>query len=321
MENLVKNSNKENKETKNPKISIGLPIYNSQKFIRKRLENILVQTFNDFELIISDNASTDDSVKICKEFMEKDSRIKLYVQDKNIGQFNNYNFVLEQSHGEYFIWAAADDLLLPEFLEKNSHILETKKNVVTSVSKLRMFGDFTENLKKNQNDSTITKIEKKIKTKLSHMDCYPISGNYEKRVNDFLKTCRHSQVFYGLHRTNAIKKCVTDNFIMGFDTFYALSLLRYGNIHVIEDKLMEVFDGGDSRSGMFGLWKMAGYRWYKILYPWLPTTNMFKKEIGTKLFLKNINFFIKLNFSGWISLSVSIIRKLRDMWNGKCGKK
>ena len=84
MENWIKYSNQKiREESKNPEISIGLPIYNSEKFIRKRLENILSQTFNDFELIISDNASTDDSVKICKEFMEKDSRIKLYVQDEN----------------------------------------------------------------------------------------------------------------------------------------------------------------------------------------------------------------------------------------------
>ena len=137
-----------NKNLKHPKISIGLPIYNGEKFLRKRIENLLSQTFTDFELIISDNASTDNSVKICKEFMKKDSRIKLHIQDHNIGQFRNYNFVLDQSYGEYFTWTAADDLLLPEFLEKNLHILETKKNVVTSVSRLRMFGNFTDTLKK-----------------------------------------------------------------------------------------------------------------------------------------------------------------------------
>ena len=300
------------KEIKYPKVSIGLPIYNAEKFLRKRIENLLAQTFTDFELIISDNSSTDNSLTICREFAQRDSRIKLHVQEKNIGQLKNFNFVLEKAIGEYFVWVAADDLLLPKFLEKNVNILETKSNLVTSVSKLKMFGEFTENLKKNQDDSTITKIEKKIKKKLSHMDCYPISGSYEKRVCDFLKTCRHSQVFYGLHRTDAIKKCVINNFIMGFDTFYALSLLRYGEIYVVNDVLMEVYDGGDSRSGMFGLWKMLGKKWYEILYPWIPTTNMFRKQIGIKLFLKNIGFFIKLNFSGWFSLSVAIIRKLRD---------
>ena len=176
-----------NKNLKHPKISIGLPIYNGEKFLRKRIENLLEQTFTDFELIISDNASTDNSVKICKEFMKKDSRIKLYKQDHNIGQFNNYNFLLENTLGKYFLWVAVDDLLLPEFLEKNLHILETKQNVVTSISKLKMFGDFTNSTKEDQNDSIKQRIVNKIKRKISHMDCFPVVGEYDDKINDFLK--------------------------------------------------------------------------------------------------------------------------------------
>ena len=315
MENLVKNSNKENKETKNPKISIGLPIYNSQKFIRKRLENILVQTFNDFELIISDNASTDDSVKICKEFMEKDSRIKLYVQDKNIGQFNNYNFILDHVLGEYFIWIAADDLLSPEFLEENFNVLKADKKIVTSVSKLKMFGEFTNNLEEKKK-SIFKKIENKIKTRAAYMDCFPVSGEYNDRVSKFFKKCRHSQVFYGLHRTEAIKKCIITKPFIGQDTFYALSLLRYGEIHVIDDVLMNVFDGGDSRSGnMIKIVKMVNSDWYGVIFPWMPMTLHCKKQLGINLFLKNIGFFIKLNVSGCFSYMITIFRILRDKMN------
>ncbi len=300
------------RESKYPKISIGLPIYNAEKFIHKRIENLLAQTFTDFELIISDNASTDDTVKICKEFVKKDFRIKLYTQDHNIGQFRNYNFVLEQSHGEYFIWVAVDDLLLPEFLEKNLHILETKKNVVTSISKLRMFGDFTNNIREDQNDSIIQKIMKKIKKHMSRMDCFPVSGEYNDRVNKFFKNCRHSQVFYGIHRTDAIKKCVISEPFLGQDTFYALSLLKYGDIHVIEDTLMEVFDGGDSRAGdMIKISKMTSDKWYRVIFPWLSFTINCKKQIGLILFIKNINFFIKLYFSGLISLTITILRKIK----------
>jgi len=201
MENWIKYTNKEIKgKSKNPEISIGLPIYNGEKFIRKRLENILSQTFNDFELIISDNASTDDSVKICKEFMEKDSRIKLYVQDKNIGQFNNYNFILDHVLGKYFLWIAADDLLSPKFLEKNFNVLEADEKIVTSVSKLKMFGEFTNILEEKRNNTFLKKIENKIKTRAAYMDCFPVSGEYNDRVSKFFKKCRHSQVFYGLHR-------------------------------------------------------------------------------------------------------------------------
>ncbi|MDC0522183.1 glycosyltransferase family 2 protein [Nitrosopumilus sp.] len=315
MESLVKSQNKENKrKIKYSKISIGLPIYNAEKLIRQKIENLLEQTFIDFELIISDNASTDDTVKICKEFMKKDSRIKLYEQDHNIGQFNNFNFVLEKSSGEYFAWTAADDLLLPEFLEKNLHILETKKNVVTSVSRLRMFGNFTDTLKKNENDSLLKKIKIKILNRSAYMDCFPVSGKYEDKVTDFLKNCRHSQVFYGLHRCEYIKKCIVFESFIGFDTFYALSLLRYGDIHVIDDILMEVSDGGDSRKkGMIGISKMVNEGIYRYFFPWLPITTYSRKNIGTKLFLKNINFFIKLNISGLFSFCIDVLRKLRTL--------
>ena len=303
-------------ETAYPKISIGLPIYNSEKFIRKRIENILLQTFRDFELIISDNASTDNSVRICEEFMERDSRIKLHVQEQNIGQFDNFNFVLKKSKGKYFTWAAADDIILPEFLEKNFNILETKKNVVTSASKLKMFGEFTDSLEVKKNDSVLVKIMKKIKTHVSYMDCFPVSGKYEKKVCDFLKNCRHSQIFYGLHRTDAIKECIISESFVGFDTFYALCLLRYGDVFVIDEVLMEVFDGGDSRDGdMVKISKMLNKQWYGIIFSWIPMTRLCRNEMGLRLFLKNIGFFIKLNLSGALSHLISILRKLRRLTN------
>ena len=302
-----------NKNLKHPKISIGLPIYNGEKFLRKRIENLLSQTFTDFELIISDNASTDNSVKICKEFMKKDSRIKLYEQDHNIGQFNNYNFLLKNTLGKYFLWVAVDDLLLPEFLEKNLHILETKKNVVTSISKVKMFGDFTNSTKEDQNDSIVQKNMKKIKKYTSRMDCFPVTGKYDYKISNFFKNCRHSQVFYGMHRTDAIKKCVVTEPFLGQDTFYALSLLRYGDIYVIEDVLMEIFDGGDSRAGdMIKISKMTSNKWYRVISPWVSMTINCKKQIGMKLFVKNISFFIKLNLSGWISLIITILRRLKQ---------
>ncbi len=317
MENWVKFSNQKIKEeSKNPKISIGLPIYNSQKFIRKRLENILSQTFSDFELIISDNASTDDSVKICKEFMEKDLRIKLYVQNENIGQFNNYNFILNHVLGKYFIWIAADDLLSPKFLEKNFNVLEADKKIVTSVSKLKMFGEFTNDLEEKKNNAIFKKIEIKIKTRAAYMDCFPVSGEYNDRVSKFFKKCRHSQVFYGLHRTEAIKKCIITKSFIGQDTFYALSLLRYGEIHVIDDVLMEVFDGGDSRGGnMIKIVKMLNSDWYGAIFPWIPMTLHCKKQLGINLFLKNSGFFIKLNLSGCFSYMITIFRILRNKMN------
>lgn len=92
-----------------PKVSIGMPVYNGEKYIRKALDSLLAQTFTDFELIISDNDSTDKTRLICEEYCDLDKRIHYFSQPKNIGPYNNFLFVLNQASGKYFMWAAHDD--------------------------------------------------------------------------------------------------------------------------------------------------------------------------------------------------------------------
>lgn len=101
----------------NPKVSIGMPVYNGEPFIREALDSLLAQTFTDFELIISDNASTDDTEEICQNYASKDSRIRYIRQPKNLGASYNFQFVLDEAVGEYFMWAAHDDLRSQDSLE------------------------------------------------------------------------------------------------------------------------------------------------------------------------------------------------------------
>lgn len=110
--------------TQIPKVSIGLPVYNGEPFIRETLESLLMQTFTDFELIISDNASTDETETICRKYSEKDDRIRYVRQATNLGPYPNFEFVLHEAVGEYFMWAAADDLLKPTFIERLVSILD-----------------------------------------------------------------------------------------------------------------------------------------------------------------------------------------------------
>lgn len=295
-----------------PKVSIGLPVYNGEKFIRKRIKNLLEQTFSDFELIISDNCSTDSTFDICKEFAENDSRIHCIRQKCNMGSIWNFNFVLNEAKGKYFVWAAVDDLLLPKFLQKNIEVLESKENVVCSISKIKMFGNFTNYLKIKSTDSFFSKIEKKIKSHFSYMDTYPISGNYESKVKEFFKKCRHNLIFYGVYRKNFLKKCIISDTFIGFDTSYSLSILKYGDLHVVDDVLMTVFDGGESRSGgMIGITKAYNSGRFGIIFPYMPFTIWCKNHLGIKLFLKNINFFIRLSLIGFIFVSADIMRQIR----------
>ena len=102
----------------NPLLSIGMPVYNGQNYIKEAVNSILRQTFKDFELIISDNGSSDGTQKICEECAHKDKRIKYIRHEHNRGASWNFNYVAGLASGKYFKWAGHDDNLDPEFLKE-----------------------------------------------------------------------------------------------------------------------------------------------------------------------------------------------------------
>jgi glycosyltransferase involved in cell wall biosynthesis len=117
-----------------PRLSVGLPVYNSSAYLAQSIEAVLGQTFEDFELIISDNASTDDTGDICRRYLRQDSRIRYFRQQKNIGLAPNHNFCVEQSSAELFKWAAGDDLYARDLLEKCVAALDSDPRVVLAHS-------------------------------------------------------------------------------------------------------------------------------------------------------------------------------------------
>ena len=114
---------------KNPLVSVGMPIYNGAEFIRDALDSLLAQTFTDFEIIISDNASNDETESICREYLAKNNMIRYFRQTENKGPFANFKFVLEQATGEYFMWAAHDDRHHPDFLRLTVWPLQTEVEI------------------------------------------------------------------------------------------------------------------------------------------------------------------------------------------------
>jgi glycosyltransferase involved in cell wall biosynthesis len=113
-----------------PRLSIGLPVYNGEKFLKEAIESLLAQTFADFELIICDNASTDKTEEICRTYATKDERIRYYRNERNIGCAPNFNRVFELSTGEYFKWAAYDDLHAPDFISRCIEILDKDPSII-----------------------------------------------------------------------------------------------------------------------------------------------------------------------------------------------
>ena len=116
-----------------PKVSIGLPVYNGERYIRCAINSILKQTFDDFELIISDNASEDRTAAICKGYEERDKRIHYHRFETNQGAARNFTAVFEMARGEYFKWAAYDDICLPRFLERCVDAMDSASQSVVVV--------------------------------------------------------------------------------------------------------------------------------------------------------------------------------------------
>ena len=101
-----------------PRLSVGLPVYNGEDYLTESIEALLGQTFEDFELIISDNASTDGTADICRRYAKQDSRIRYIRQSRNLGCNPNHNFVIEQAEGELFKLASDDDLYARDLLKR-----------------------------------------------------------------------------------------------------------------------------------------------------------------------------------------------------------
>lgn len=94
-----------------------MPVYNGEQHIGRAIESLLAQSFADFTIFVSDNASTDRTGEIVKEYQARDSRITYYRQPENIGMTNNFKFVLDAAGAEYFMWAAHDDIRGSDFME------------------------------------------------------------------------------------------------------------------------------------------------------------------------------------------------------------
>lgn len=130
-----------NLENTKPLVSIGMPVYNGEKYIRQALDSLLAQDYENFELIISDNASEDKTQEICLEYAARDNRIRYYRNQKNMGAAWNFNRVFDLAKGKYFMWAAHDDLWDKTYIRKCVEALEQNPSAVLCCTSLRFIDE------------------------------------------------------------------------------------------------------------------------------------------------------------------------------------
>ncbi len=118
-----------------PRVSVAVPVYNGDNYVGEAIDSILAQTFQDFEVIVADNASTDRTEAICRAYVQRDPRVQYHPSEVNRGVYWNFRRSLALARGEYFMWLAHDDKLAPEFLEKCVAALDHDPGAVLSYPK------------------------------------------------------------------------------------------------------------------------------------------------------------------------------------------
>lgn len=288
-----------------PKISIGFPVYNGEDFLYKKLESILTQTYENFELIISNNGSTDLTSKICKEFVAKDNRIKYFEHSKTEHPQWNFNFVLEKATAEYFVFTAADDIMTPEFISKIMNILTTNPDSVGCMCRVKTYGEVLNNFKK------INYALKRIGVGFRPLKLFPVNGTYNQRLRLVLKEMPWTY-FYGIFKTDAMKKSFVQERMAGFDGAVIMNLIKYGNISIIDEPLFNGYAQGGQSKGMISLAKEfnkdRGIT--SKIFPYYPLSIYIKKNIELKNFMKNFDQILRLNFDAALLLLVAIIQKI-----------
>jgi glycosyltransferase involved in cell wall biosynthesis len=119
-----------------PKLSVGIPVRNGERFISDALDSLLGQTFEDLEIVIGDNASDDRTEDICRSYAARDDRVRYIRHRENLGLVGNFNSVFHAARGQYFKWAAHDDLISPTYLERTVDALDSDASIVLATMRV-----------------------------------------------------------------------------------------------------------------------------------------------------------------------------------------
>jgi len=203
-----------------PFVSIGLPVFNEEKYLKLALDSLLAQDYQNFEIIISDNASTDRTSKICEEYAKSDKRIKYLLNESNIGGIQNFNKVFENSSGKYFFWASGHDIRGVTFLSKCVNLLENNPNVILCSSDALWIDSYNK-IGENLTNAIDT-----------------IGLNQIDRFKKTIQNRGYNEQIYGLIRKDILNKTGLYQKIIGPDLVLINELSLIGEFAHIEEPLL-----------------------------------------------------------------------------------
>jgi glycosyltransferase involved in cell wall biosynthesis len=207
-----------------PEVSIIIPVYNTEKYIGKAIESVLIQKFTDFELILVDDASTDSTYSICEQYTKKDKRIRLYKNEKNLGMMPNWNQALKYINGKYWAKLDADDWWEENFIQDCYNIISNDENIGMVCGRYIYI---------NENDNIIPNTE------------YQLPNEFKNKSTDFTWRVKQGNGLFnpalaqqgnGLIRTEIIQKFGAYTLLPAGDTEFYFRIGANYNIYFL-DKL------------------------------------------------------------------------------------
>lgn len=205
------------KPNKRPRLSIGLPVYNGERYVAEAINAILTQTFADFELIICDNASQDRTEEICRAYTALDPRVHYRRAEKNLGAPANYRRTFELASGEYFKWATYDDLCSPEYVARCIAVLDQDSSVVLAYCKTRLIDEYGRLISEYEDN-------------LHLCDQRP-----SERFIQFMQKFRLSNPIYGVIRTASLERTPLLGNYIGSDIPLLAELTLHGKFYEIPE--------------------------------------------------------------------------------------
>jgi len=205
-----------------PRVSIGLPVRDGERYLRTALDSIRAQTFTDFELIIADNASTDETGTICRGIAERDPRVRYHRHSTNIGVFRNYDYVFELSTAPFFKWASCNDICLDGFLEKCLAVLRHRPEVVLAYPKaILIFAPSGEEPYAEEYDDNLNLEQERP----------------SDRFREYLNREKINNVMNGVIRASALRETALNRLLPGSDISMVAELALRGKFVEIPDRL------------------------------------------------------------------------------------
>ncbi len=213
---------------KKPRVSVGIPVYNGEDFLVSALDSLLAQSFHDFEIIISDNASTDQTAKIGRAYAVRDPRVRYYVNERNIGLAGNHNRLIELAAGEYFMWHAHDDQARSEYLARCIRVLDQNPEVVLCFAKTIDIGE----------DGSLIDEDNPHRRRAIRPEALAWDAKEPHvRFRDVIKLDHQCEPDYGVMRLGVLRKTPMHGKYADADRVLLAELALHGPFHMIREPL------------------------------------------------------------------------------------